>query len=326
VINNKETVCVVLVTFNRKKLLLECLEAIKKQTRPVDAIYIIDNTSQDGTPELLKSEGFIPTLPPSDLKEPYEIEYQVSNLIDGNLIRIYYVRMHENTGGAGGFSEGIKRAYGKNYDWLWLMDDDVEPVKNGLEKQISYSYISKCIHPSKKYINGNEFHWNALISERTGYIIANSWKFNNNIEWRDVNVGCFEGMLIHRTVVENIGFPDKKLFFVGDDTIYGYKIAKFTRNIHVKDIIFIKKLDNKPSKVFTYLLFRNYYVYIARMIAHNQLLWMIMLVFHTIKFIVKTMIKKNKGYNLNLIFPAFKGLLDGIFGIWGKEKDYLIKI
>ena len=75
VIKNKETVCVILVTFNRKKLLLECLEAIKKQTRPVDAIYIIDNASQDGTPELLKSESYIPKLPYFNLTEPYEIEH-----------------------------------------------------------------------------------------------------------------------------------------------------------------------------------------------------------------------------------------------------------
>jgi len=37
----KETVCAVVVTYNRKNLLLECLEALLKQTRPLEAIYII---------------------------------------------------------------------------------------------------------------------------------------------------------------------------------------------------------------------------------------------------------------------------------------------
>ena len=37
----KQTVCAVVVTYNRKTLLLECFEALRKQTRPVDAIYII---------------------------------------------------------------------------------------------------------------------------------------------------------------------------------------------------------------------------------------------------------------------------------------------
>ena len=67
------TVCAVVVTYNRKNLLLECLEAIRKQTRPVDAIYIIDNASTDGTPEVLKENGYILELPPFNLSEPYEI-------------------------------------------------------------------------------------------------------------------------------------------------------------------------------------------------------------------------------------------------------------
>ena len=52
-----ETVCVVVVTYNRKELLIECLEALSKQTRPLDGIYIIDNASADGTPELLLGKG-----------------------------------------------------------------------------------------------------------------------------------------------------------------------------------------------------------------------------------------------------------------------------
>lgn len=99
------TVCAVVVTYNRKNLLLECLEAIRRQTRPVDAIYIIDNASTDGTPEVLKENGYIPELPPFNLSEPYEIEHKISNLVDGNPINVFYVRMYENTGSAGGFYE-----------------------------------------------------------------------------------------------------------------------------------------------------------------------------------------------------------------------------
>ena len=49
---NKETVCAVVVTYNRKNHLLECLEGLRKQTRPIDAIYLVDNASTDGTPDL----------------------------------------------------------------------------------------------------------------------------------------------------------------------------------------------------------------------------------------------------------------------------------
>ena len=53
-------VAAVVVTYNRKELLMECLEALLRQTRPLQAIYIIDNASTDGTPELLHREGYTP--------------------------------------------------------------------------------------------------------------------------------------------------------------------------------------------------------------------------------------------------------------------------
>lgn len=43
-------IAAVVVTYNRKKLLIECLEALRKQTRFPDTIYIIDDASTNGTP------------------------------------------------------------------------------------------------------------------------------------------------------------------------------------------------------------------------------------------------------------------------------------
>ncbi len=99
-----DTVAAVLVTYNRKEFLSECLDGLLHQTRPVDRIILIDNASTDGTPEFLKQRGYL-----------------------GNPV-IDYVQMPDNTGGAGGFHEGVKRGYYAGYRWLWLMDDDVEPT------------------------------------------------------------------------------------------------------------------------------------------------------------------------------------------------------
>ena len=44
-----ETVAAVVVTFNRSRLLLECLQALLTQTRPIDRIILVDNASTDGT-------------------------------------------------------------------------------------------------------------------------------------------------------------------------------------------------------------------------------------------------------------------------------------
>ncbi len=122
---NKETVCAVVVTYNRKNLLMECLDALMRQTRQLDAIYLIDNFSDDGTAELLLENGYINKLPAENVDEPTELEIDFDNseLIGffnngiedkkakiEKTIKIYYVRMNDNTGGAGGFYEGIKRS------------------------------------------------------------------------------------------------------------------------------------------------------------------------------------------------------------------------
>lgn len=51
-----ERVCAVIVTYNRKALLRECLKAVLSQTRPPDHVLVVDNASTDGTPEMLQEE------------------------------------------------------------------------------------------------------------------------------------------------------------------------------------------------------------------------------------------------------------------------------
>src|SRR5208283_3808991 len=117
----KESVCAVVVTYNRKCLLLECLEALFKQTYPLEAIYIIDNASTDGTPEMLKGKGVIRSILNPD---NYPLEEATEVVISGmHKIHIHYFRMHENIGGAGGFYYGTRLAHEAGHKWIWLMDD-----------------------------------------------------------------------------------------------------------------------------------------------------------------------------------------------------------
>ena len=319
---NRETVCDVVVTYNRKKLLKECLEALIKQTRPIQAIYLIDNASTDGTPNLLLEKGYIKELPPKNLSNPWEKEFEIKNLTDEDTIKLYYVRMHENTGGAGGFHEGVKRGYEKGYDWLWLMDDDVEPLPYAHETMMKYADISKCIHPSKEYINGDRFFWAGYIDEQNGFALINNEDFIYNKEWITVNYGCFEGMLLHKDVIEKIGYPDKKLFFIGDDTIYGYKSSQYTNNLYIKDVCFIKKIDKRGkdiSRLYVYLYSRNILAYVSKKIAKNKFKWFVMSNYKLIRMQIHIL----KSLQFIKIKDSFNGYIDGLREKWGKEKRYL---
>ena len=221
--NKKETVCAVVVTYNRKKLLLECLEAIRKQTRPVQGIYLIDNASTDGTPKLLLEKGYIKELPPENLIEPWEKEFEIKNLTDGETIKLHYVRMHENTGGAGGFHEGVKRAYEKGYDWLWLMDDDAEPLKDSLY------FLLK----NTNFIENIGFLCSTVLFTNNQLHPANIPKIKKKEITPFLLKEClipvescsFVSFVISRKIIKVVGFPLKEFFIWLNDVEYSLRIS-----------------------------------------------------------------------------------------------------
>ncbi|WP_304045531.1 glycosyltransferase [Jatrophihabitans endophyticus] len=98
-------VVAVVVTYNRRPLLLECLAAIRSQTRRTDAVIVVDNASTDGTSDLVRADA--------DLEA---------------------VVLTRNTGGAGGFAVGMTMALAEGADLLWLLDDDAVPEPDALEE------------------------------------------------------------------------------------------------------------------------------------------------------------------------------------------------
>ena len=303
-----ESICAIVVTYNRKELLIECLRGLLRQTIPLDGIYLVDNASKDGTLEYLKENNFLEITNIKENEEYYK-ELKINNITT----IFYYLRLSENKGGAGGFYEGIKNAYSKGFDWLWLMDDDVEPFDNALETQLKYKDISKCIHPAKQYLNGDRYVWEGCLNELDGFEYFKEddefLKYSKN--FIPVNFGNFEGMLINKEIIKHIGYPNRELFMIGDDTIYGYNASKYTLNIYIKDICFIKKLDNRgkiPSVLKRYLNFRNKYASFFRKIARNKFYWLISFLTITFRKLGSSLIKRK---NPQEFYYIIRGIIDG---------------
>lgn len=105
---NDKTAAVV-VTYNRKDLLLKNIESLLAQTcKDVLDILIIDNASTDGTREV--------------------IDEYISKK------EVYYYNTGANLGGAGGFNYGIKLATEMGYGTLWILDDDTLPTSTALDE------------------------------------------------------------------------------------------------------------------------------------------------------------------------------------------------
>ncbi|MBW9223597.1 glycosyltransferase family 2 protein [Methanothermococcus sp. SCGC AD-155-E23] len=243
-------IAAVVVTFNRKKLLLECLNALKNQTYPLDAIFIIDGPSTDGTPEALFEQGYINELPP---KKHDRLFWETKNTINNSnkLIKVYYVRIYKDIGGAGGFYEGIKRAYKKGYDWIWLMDDDSEPVEESLEYLITkIRLISKKTNIpigfacSKVLWKDGSIHKMNIPQIQP---LINDIPFNtfDNMGLLLVKACSFVSVLINREAIKKVGLPMKEFFIWGDDIEYTERISnEGYYGIYIKDSIVYHKTKN----------------------------------------------------------------------------------
>jgi rhamnopyranosyl-N-acetylglucosaminyl-diphospho-decaprenol beta-1,3/1,4-galactofuranosyltransferase len=133
VLQSQEKIAAVVVTYDRKDLLGQCLDSLLRQSRPLDALYIIDNHSTDGTYDSLLARELIA---PAECRAGGSIETTRPVPVPGfpdRQLEVHYVGMPENTGGAGGFRAGMKRAVEARFDWLWLMDDDLLTAPDALE-------------------------------------------------------------------------------------------------------------------------------------------------------------------------------------------------
>ena len=100
-------VVAVVVTWNRRELLIESLASLRAQTHALHTIVVVDNASDDGTTEHLATE--------SDLD---------------------VVLLQKNTGGAGGFAVGIEQALTHAPDLVWLLDDDTVPTASAAHELV----------------------------------------------------------------------------------------------------------------------------------------------------------------------------------------------
>ena len=184
-----EKAIAVVVTYNRKALLTECITALRNQTRPLDAILVINNGSTDDTEQWLAQQPDI---------------FSINQ---------------NNLGSSGGFNTGIKWAYQKGYAWIWCMDDDGYPkedaLHNLLETDDGSLRLLNCAVIDKE--DKKSFVWK-----------TQKYKTLDEVDCKLIEgIGHpFNGTLLHRRIVERVGVPKPNYFLWGDETEYYYRIVK----------------------------------------------------------------------------------------------------
>lgn len=202
----------VVVSYNRQKLLEVCIAALKKQTRPLDAILVINNGSTDNTASWLNDQPGIITI------------------------------SQENLGSSGGFNTGISWAYKNGYSWIWCMDDDGYPKEDALENllstNINHLSLINCAVINKE--DKKSFVWK-----------TKNYKTIDDVDTSLIKgIGHpFNGTLIHRNIVERVGLPKANLFLWGDESEY---YCRITRKNKIPVYTVPSSIHYHPAAVFSY--------------------------------------------------------------------------
>lgn len=301
----KSKIAAVVVTYNRKNLLIECLESLLSQNRRPDLIIIVDNASTDGTNKLL-----------------LEMNYLNNEIIE-------YIRLDYNTGGSGGFYHGINVAYQRGYDWIWIMDDDAEPDVNCLNILVEKINIDKNIGVlcpliiNKKTMEPQWYHHKILSDDLTNEKSIITKICIDKIyqsELVSINSNAFVGPMISRDAIKKLGLPEKDYFILCDDLEYIYRISSEFKCFLIPDARIYHKDNNvsngiiNPGAIWkSYYSRRNYLLFLKK---HQNNKYII------IKYILDNSIKTLK-YSLSLLlkhkagrwsFLPILGLIDGIRG------------
>lgn len=185
-------VCAIVVTFNRRELLLRALAALSGQTRRPDRIVVVDNASTDGTLDALAEHGW-------SQREDVDV-----------------VALPVNTGGAGGFHRGLEVAAATgDCDWFWLMDDDALPAVDALERLTEQVGAPSDLYGSIA-ISGTQLAWRLHRLDAGGS--AEPIDSPDELPVRcEVSFLPFLGLLVHAETLRAIGLPESGYFLAADD-------------------------------------------------------------------------------------------------------------
>ena len=230
----------VVVTYNRKALLVECVQAILAQTTPVRDVLVVDNASTDGTREHLEAAGLL----------AHE--------------RLAYRRLESNLGSSGGFATGVL-AQRDGADWVWVMDDDAEPRPDCLQRMLeSPAAGAPDVAALCSTVVGADGHRQALHRGTLDGRPAPLPEAAYERDAVDVGFATFVGLLVRGDVARELGAPKAELFMWADDYEYCLRLHGRGRIVLVpRSVIRHKDLaptfSTRRAKAFNRLLGWDYH-------------------------------------------------------------------
>ncbi|MGA8848107.1 MAG: glycosyltransferase family 2 protein [Nocardioides sp.] len=248
-VSNPESVAIVVVTYNRADLLAGMLAGLAGLDRSPELVLVVDNASTDHTAQVLAG---------------------------CTLAGLEVLRTAENLGGAGGFHLGMRTAYDRGIDRIWVMDDDVVPAPDCLSVLLEQD--EACLFSVREDVDG------ALAEKAaTHFDLRRPWVIKPKTEMVETAYGtrsampprvelenvAFEGFMVRREVITAIGLPDPAFFIFYDDVDYALRARRAGFRIWaVRDAVLVRQLSFDQQHDLAgwkgYYMYRNLFVVHAR--------------------------------------------------------------
>ncbi len=248
---------VIIVNYNVKHFLSQCLHSIYNTSRPVDMeVIVVDNNSVDGSVAMLKKD--FPRVTLIENKENLgfsKANNQAIAVANGENILLLnpdtvlendtlpkcldYLKKHPETGGL-----GVKMIDGKGR----FLPESKRGLPTPWVAFYKMSGLAALFPKSKKF---GKYHLSYLPE--------------NQIHKVDVLSGAF--MMVPRKVIEKIGVLDETFFMYGEDIDFSYRILKAGyKNVYFSDarIIHYKGESTKKGSINYVIIFYKAMVIFAR--------------------------------------------------------------
>ncbi len=286
--------------------------------------------------------------------------YSVKSKVENSQITVLSNSINE--GSAGGYNRGI--AYATEHldcDFIWLLDDDNMPLENALPELMKHwnniqgtntqkalfcrrpdrtihTKIAMGANPSSYYLTSNNFLGFSLTNIVSNKIRKISERFKQPGEFLDKAVMPYVpygGLMLHRQMVEKIGYPNADFFLYVDDSEYSYRITQQGAKIYLIPAALVVDIDssqgiNYKQRLFrshlldlwsfrTYYHVRNRMYFYSRVAVTNKLMFGInKILYLSCLWIVSIISNKRDAYNK--LLSAVSDGLEGKLGKVGQEK------
>lgn len=208
-------VSIIIVAWNVRKLLYDCLKSVYDQTKGIDfEVIYVDNASEDGSVEMVRSE-----FPQAKI-----------------------IKNEENKGFIKANNQGIEIANGR---YVLLLNSDTIVLDNAIAKTVKFAdehpkaavVSCKVLYPDRT-LQRTCFMYPSVLNMflDTTYLFnifpeskffgreQMSWWHYNDVREVETVCGCYS--LVRKEAIKQVGLMDERYFVYGDDPDWCYRFRK----------------------------------------------------------------------------------------------------